>query len=473
MEASAITQEFPAPAARSFEVRIVSTWLPLSVIVAAVLGFETWLGPKGAYYALAILPGFPLLLAMLFVGRSSTGTLKTFVVFLIPYLALEWAAEIYYLGHWITIAEDPAVPSFADYCWLASYVFLIWGSWVVASGHRGLRLQAKDAFLHGVWIAAAATTLIWLGRAVIASNKPAAEAVVMGLYPFFDAVVISLLLVIRTRHRSETVRAFWFILLIANLSILGGDVMWLLSKSEAADAEALVKIGDAFYILGYLLDILGVWVAFRVERTRTSEVRSAETEANIKRALSAGGLNSLASVPIVVVLGLVFVAEKGIEHAVIPMVPPGPVPLLGVSGVVAFGLKAVFRKWEKKLEAIATYREEFRKRLQEGSELDTVESGFLDRLRVAIQITPGDARAIESRVLQEREDELRARLEVLQRDMFERRSAEEWQAAKSAWLSSIRDLRTQLQANLAAVSTEDPWSRQENADVGRRASSVH
>jgi hypothetical protein len=464
MEARAVAPNLSTLTGRSFETRILSTWLPLSVIGAAVLGFESWLGPKGAYYALAILPTFPVFFAVVFLIRHPVGVLKTFILFLVPYLSLEWSAEIYYLWHWVNFVEDPVVPSLADYCWLASYFFLITGCWLVASANRGLRLCAKDAFVHGVWLVTAVVILFWLGGSVIASDRTTTEAVVMVLYPFFDAVVISLLLIIRSRHRSETVRAFWLIVLIASLSVLGGDVMWLLSRSTAGDGEAMAKVGDAFYLLAYLLDVVAVWVAFRVERVHASESRSAEAVASVRRALSTGGVNSLASVPIVVMLALIFVAEKGVEHALMPMVHAGPLPLLAMSGIVAFGLKAAFWKWEKKLDAVAMYRDEFRKRLQDNCELSHVEMAFLDRLRIALRIRAADARAIEGRILQDKEDELRARLDRLQRETLERRSAEEWQATRSAWLSSIHQLSNQLDSELGSARSLDSWLAKQQVD---------
>jgi hypothetical protein len=370
------------------------------------------------------------------------------VVFLLVYVALEWAAEVYYLWHWIQHNDDPVIPSIADVFWLSSYLFLISGCWVVAAGYKGLRLQAKDAFLHGAWIAAAGAILIWLGREVIASNKPPVEAVVMGLYPFFDAIAISLVLVIRSRHRCETTRVFWFVLLIACLSMLAGDVMWLLSRSGAGSADALVKVGDAFYILAYLLDVVTLWAGLRLERVRASDVRSAETAARLKRALSAGGINSLASLPVIAVI--VSVAEKGLGMGVSGLNLSPPV-LLVLSGGLAFALKAGFRRWEKRLETGSMYREAFRQRLQHGYDLNPEETAFLDRLRATLRLSSEGARAIEAAVLHEKEEELRARLEAVQRDALERRSAQEWESRKTAWLGSIRDLSRQLDSELAST----------------------
>jgi hypothetical protein len=147
----------------------------------------------------------------------------------------------------------------------------------------------------------------------------------------------------------------------------------------------------------------------------------------------------------VIVLAAIVVAEQGVEHTVKPMLEGfTPMPFLIVSGLFALGLKGAFRKWEKRLEAVALYREEFRKRLRNGWDISEVETLFLDRLQDALQISSRDVRSIESGILIEQEEELRARLEMFQRNAIDERGPEEWQSTKSIWLSSIRDLSTQL-----------------------------
>jgi hypothetical protein len=229
----------PVPSIRSFETRILSVGLPASILIACLLGFETLLGPKGSYVALAVLPAAPIGMAIAFLLRYKGSPIRRFVLFLACYLALEWAAEIYYVSYWINHQADPKIPSVADAFWLLSYPVLIVGCWSVAAERRGLRLAVRDAFTHGVWLVAAATSLVWITRALVVSATGTTEAVVLGIYPFADALVISLVLIIRARHNGEPTRLFWSVLLFGNAAVLLGDAGWLLSKTSTQYTDVL------------------------------------------------------------------------------------------------------------------------------------------------------------------------------------------------------------------------------------------
>ena len=439
MDAPAISRQYTAASFRSSEVRILSIGLPASMLFAALIGFETWLGPRGTYYALAVLPLLPLVLCVAFLRRCVTSRLRGFVLLLAVYITLEWAAEIYYLWYWRTHNGDPPLPSIADLFWLTSYPILIFGCWRAASEHRGFRLAGRDAFAHGVWLAAAAGILIWLTRAVILSDKTLSEGAVLGLYPFCDALVISLLLIIRGRHRAEAMRVFWSIQLFGNIAILVGDVCWLLSRIDENLADTLSKWGDVFYIGAYLLIATALWVGFRLERVRDNPARLTQTKAELKYGQSKGLFNVVAVAPVFFSIVLV-ASEKSLEKSIERFVELAlgvyqPKLSLAFAFLVSCAIAWAFRRPEKRLEAVSIYREEFAKRVHD-AELNPAEAAFLERLRSALQLSLHQARDIEGRLLQEKEEELRARLEAVQRQMFEQRSAEEWESDKSAWLGS-------------------------------------
>jgi hypothetical protein len=435
----------PIEAHRSSEGRFLLVWLPASLIAAAVLGWEAWFD---AYYALAVLPSVPLVLAALFLKQTPSGSLRAVVAFLVPYLLLEWAAELYYAWHHFSQPGDPPIPSPADYCWLASYVFLTVGCWRAAFGRRGLPLQTKDAFIYGAWLVVATGIVTWLAVAVWRSHT-ALEALILGLYPFFDVVIISLLLMIRSRHRADTLRPFWTMLIFACLAMLGGDIMWLLSMVITGQEDLLVKLGDGGFIHAYLMFTAAIWIARLLERAQAGGAGLAQAEAAIRRNLAAGRLNALATAPIFVVIAGFILVEKGAEHFFSAIAGGGVISLL-VAVAVALLLKGGAFKWEKRREAMSLYRDEFLRRLKDGVDQTAEDAAFFERLRAALHLSPGVARAIEGRVLREREDELRARLELLQQRSSERRSAEEWATAKSAWLGSIRELNLQIESQAGA-----------------------
>ena len=132
-----MTADYPVTSPRSFEARVLSLGLPASMLIASILGFETLLGPRGSYFALAALPVIPLGLAIAFLRQYTASALWRFVLFLAIYVALEWAAEVYYAVYWISQRGDPSLPSWADAFWLTSYPVLIFACWRVASEHRG------------------------------------------------------------------------------------------------------------------------------------------------------------------------------------------------------------------------------------------------------------------------------------------------------------------------------------------------
>jgi hypothetical protein len=440
------TADTPIEAHRSSEGRFLLVWLPASLVLAVLLALEV-LGH--AYYALATLPLLPVCLAVLFLRRHPAGSLRSIVVFLVPYLLLEWVAEIYYVGYWSKHAgSDPAVPSVADYCWLASYLFLTVGCWRFAFGRRGLPVQSRDAFAYGAWLAIAAGIVTWMAIAVSRTHT-ATEALVLGLYPFFDAVIISLLLIIRSRHRADMLRPFWTMLIFACLAVLGGDVMWLLSKVDPGNEELLMRFGDGGFIHAYLLFTGAIWVGFQLERLHVGGANPHQTEVRLRRELSAGGAFTLTLIPAVVPYGIHVLTEKGLLTIVSPIIGVGA-PTMLAGAAISMLLMAGVSAWERRKERISLYRDEFLRRLRDGVDQTADDTAFFERLRVALHVSPRDARAIEGRVLREREDELRARLELLQQRSSERRSAEEWATAKSAWLGSIRELNLQIESQAGA-----------------------
>jgi len=451
MQSPQITADYSVPSPRSFEARVLSLGLPASILLAAFLGFETLLGSRGSYFALAILPVIPLGIALAFLRQYTASPLWRFVLFLVAYIALEWAAEVYYAVYWILHGGDPSLPSMGDAFWLTSYPILIFACWRVASERRGLKLGGKDAFAHGAWLATAAAVLIWLTRALLLSHKGLSEALVLGLYPFGDALVISLVLIVRSRHRGDLTRLFWTVLLFGNVAVLLGDVAWLLSRIYEARAEVLSRWGDVFYIAAYLLVAIGLWIAIRLERVSYDGARATEMQARLKYGTSAGLFNVVAGVPVFASFALLAFSEKSIEKGVeksVEFTLGASYPISGpISFALAVGLSciiaAAFRKPGQSVEAVAIYREEFAKRVQD-AKLDSAETAFLERLRVALNISSSKARSIEGRVLLEHEEQLRAKLEAARRKENEQRSAEEWESTRSAWLTSIRELNAQL-----------------------------
>jgi hypothetical protein len=426
---------------RGSEGWFLTVWLPLSLIAAALLGFNHFFD---AQKALATLPGVPLILSLLFLRGPATGVPRTFVLFLLPYLGLEWIAEIYYLSFSLKYGADPNVPSIADLCWLSSYVFLILGCWRVAAAQRGVRLQAKDAFVHGLWLAVSAVVLgLWIYR-LVAGHRPLAEALVMGLYPFLDCVIISLLLIIRSRHLGNPLRPLWTVLSFACVAVLAGDVLWLMSRLVERPnlASSLANFGDTAFIQAYLLFTAAIWIAKQL-------VLSADSETRVRRELRRGSVNVLASVPIVLLLVSFTAVEKGVEIFVHPMSGTGSWSIM-IAFVIALGVKGGTWRWEKRGESYAMYRSEFKNRFKDGFDLSPDDLAFLDKFREALHLSSAEARTIEGRVLEEKEQELRAKLEALQRDMLERRSAEEWQTTKAVWLESIKDLHAQIAAEVSA-----------------------
>jgi hypothetical protein len=288
-------------------------------------------------------------------------------------------------------------------------------------------------------------------RALLLSQKSGSEALVMGLYPFGDALVISLVLIIRSRHRGDSMRLFWTVLLFGNVAVLLGDAGWLLSRIYEPLADVLSKWGDVFYIAAYLLIATGLWIAVRLERVRYDEARATETQARLKYGTSAGLFNVVAGVPVFASFALLAFGEKTLEHGV----QRGMELTLGaqyeISGPISFALAVVmscaialaFRKPGQSVEAVAIYREEFAKRVQDAA-LNAAETAFLERLRSALHISATKARSIEGRVLLEHEEQLRAKLEAARRRDNEQRSAEEWETTRAAWLTSIRELNAQL-----------------------------
>jgi len=451
MQSPQITADYPVPSPRSFEARVLSLGLPASILLAGILGFESLLGPRSSYFALAIVPVVPLAIAIAFLRQYTASSLWRFVLFLTAYIALEWAAELYYAVYWSLYRQDPSLPSMGDAFWLTSYPILIVACWRLASERRGLNLGGKDAFAHGAWLATAAAALIWLTRALLLSHKELSEALVMGLYPFGDALVISLVLIVRSRHRGDLTRLFWTVLLFGNVAVLLGDVAWLLSRIYEHLDKVLSRWGDVFYIASYLLIAIGLWIAIRLERVSDDGARATEMQARLKYGTSTGLFNVVAGVPVFASIALLAFGEKSIEKGV----EQGVVLTLGasypISGPISFALAVVlscvialaFRKPGQSVEAVAIYREAFAKRVQD-AELNAAETAFLERLRVALNISSTKARSIEGRVLLEHEEQLRAKLEAARRKENEQRSAEEWELTRSAWLTSIRELNAQL-----------------------------
>src|SRR5215471_2999615 len=117
MQSPQITADYSVPSPRSFEARVLSLGLPASILLAAFLGFETLLGSRGSYFALAILPVIPLGIALAFLRQYTASPLWRFVLFLVAYIALEWAAEVYYAVYWILHGGDPSLPSMGDAFW--------------------------------------------------------------------------------------------------------------------------------------------------------------------------------------------------------------------------------------------------------------------------------------------------------------------------------------------------------------------
>jgi hypothetical protein len=184
---------------------------------------------------------------------------------------------------------------------------------------------------------------------------------------------------------------------------------------------------------------------------RYDEARATETQARLKYGTSAGLFNVVAGVPVFASFALLAFGEKTLEHGV----QRGMELTLGaqyeISGPISFALAVVmscaialaFRKPGQSVEAVAIYREEFAKRVQDAA-LNAAETAFLERLRSALHISATKARSIEGRVLLEHEEQLRAKLEAARRRDNEQRSAEEWETTRAAWLTSIRELNAQL-----------------------------
>jgi hypothetical protein len=221
--------------------------------------------------------------------------------------------------------------------------------------------------------------------------------------------------------------------------MLGGDVMWLLSKIDDVNQTLYQSLGDGGFIHAYLLFTAAIWIGRLLGRAQVSGAGLAPTASAIGRNLAAGRFNALAAAPIILLLALFVLAEKGVTYVVFRTVGDGVTSGL-VAGGLSLLLKAMAWKLEKQREALSVYRDEFQRRLKKNLHQTADDAAALQGLSATLHLSPEDVRVVEGRVLREWQEELRGRLELLH----------DWAAVSTVLLSGIRALAEQVELKIEA-----------------------
>ncbi len=148
----------------------------------------------------------------------------------------------------ILVGEDP-FPSIADLFWIAGYVPMVSALMMSA---RGIPLKFTPA-VRMLWIVLSVTMILIVASIEVIPlilEAPTLETLITVVYPSFDVLILSTILVIVLKFRSGAVSKAWGALVLGFLFTAVGD-LWFIYAEWYGQYQGVYDPVDYFLSLGY------------------------------------------------------------------------------------------------------------------------------------------------------------------------------------------------------------------------------